>query len=78
MLHLPLAVPAVAGRLDTRNAHQVLALIDRAVSGCIQREFAAMVTAPVQKSVINDAGVPFSGHTQYIAARCGTALPSVE
>ncbi len=70
---MPLAVPAVAGRLDTRNAHQVLALIDRAVSGCQQREFAAMVTAPVQKSIINDAGVPFSGHTEYIAAKCGVA-----
>jgi 4-hydroxythreonine-4-phosphate dehydrogenase len=75
VLHLPLMVPAVAGQLDARNAHQVLALIDRAVSGCMQREFAAMVTAPVQKSVINDAGVPFSGHTEYIAARCGAALP---
>jgi 4-hydroxythreonine-4-phosphate dehydrogenase len=73
VLHIPLAVPAVAGRLDTRNAHQVLAQIDRAVSGCLQREFAAMVTAPVQKSVINDAGVPFSGHTEYIAAKCGAA-----
>ena len=75
VLHLPLAVPAVAGQLDTQNAHQVLALIDRAVTGCREREFAAMVTAPVQKSVINDAGVPFSGHTEYIAARCGTVLP---
>jgi len=75
VLHLPLAVPAVAGRLDARNARHVLALIDRAVDGCRAGEFAAMVTAPVQKSVINDAGIPFSGHTEYIAARTGAPLP---
>jgi 4-hydroxythreonine-4-phosphate dehydrogenase len=75
VLHLPLAVPAVAGRTDARNARHVLSLIDRAVDGCRAGEFAAMVTAPVQKSVINEAGIPFSGHTEYIAARTGTALP---
>ena len=75
VLHLPLAVPAVAGRLDPRNARQVLQLIDRAVLGCREREFCALVTAPVQKSVINDAGVAFSGHTEYLAALCATPLP---
>jgi 4-hydroxythreonine-4-phosphate dehydrogenase len=75
VLHLPLSVPAVTGRLDTRNARHVLALIDRAVDGCRAGEFAAMVTAPVQKSAINDAGIPFSGHTEYIAARTGAPLP---
>jgi 4-hydroxythreonine-4-phosphate dehydrogenase len=75
VLHLPLSVPAVAGRLDARNARHVLALIDRAVDGCRTGEFAAMVTAPVQKSIINDAGIPFSGHTEYIAARTGAPLP---
>ncbi|MGH8205539.1 MAG: 4-hydroxythreonine-4-phosphate dehydrogenase PdxA [Steroidobacteraceae bacterium] len=75
VLHEPLAVPCVAGRLDTRNAPQVLRLIDRAVDGCLAGEFAAVVTAPVQKSLINDAGVAFTGHTEYIAARTGAALP---
>jgi 4-hydroxythreonine-4-phosphate dehydrogenase len=75
VLHLPLAVPAIAGRLELRNAPQVLQLIERAVQGCREREFAALVTAPVQKSVINDAGIPFSGHTEYLAALCGSALP---
>jgi 4-hydroxythreonine-4-phosphate dehydrogenase len=75
VLHLPLAVPAVSGQLDVRNARQVLQLVDRAVDGCRSGEFAAMVTAPVQKSVISDAGVPFMGHTEYIAARCQVALP---
>jgi len=75
VLHLPLAVPAIAGRLELRNARQVLQLIERAVQGCREREFSALVTAPVQKSVINDAGIPFSGHTEYLAALCGSALP---
>lgn len=75
ILHLPLAVPAIAGRLDPRNAHWVLQLLDRAMDGCFSREFDAIVTAPVQKSVINDAGVAFTGHTEYLAQRCGVARP---
>ena len=59
--------PAWPGRLDPANARHVLALLDRAIDGCVSGEFAAMVTAPVQKSVINDAGVPFTGHTEYLA-----------
>jgi 4-hydroxythreonine-4-phosphate dehydrogenase len=70
VLHLPLAGHAVSGRLDRRNARATVQLIDRAVDGCRSGEFAAMVTAPVQKSVINDAGIAFTGHTEYIAARC--------
>jgi 4-hydroxythreonine-4-phosphate dehydrogenase len=73
--HEPLAAACVAGRLDPRNAGQVLRLIDRAVDGCLAGEFAAIVTAPVQKSLINDAGVAFTGHTEYIAARTHAALP---
>lgn len=75
VLHEPLAAPAVAGRLDPRNAAQVLRLLDRACDGCHSGEFAAMCTAPVNKAVINDAGVPFSGHTEYLAERCGAPLP---
>ena len=73
--HLPLAAPCTAGRLDVRNAPYVLALLDRAASGCLRGEFAGMVTAPVQKSVINDAGIAFTGHTEYLAAACGGAHP---
>lgn len=73
--HSPLAATPQAGKLDPRNAPQVLTLIDRALEGCLAGEFAAMVTAPVHKGVINDAGVPFSGHTEYIAARCGIRVP---
>ncbi len=62
--HVPVAAPVVAGKLDTRNARHVLAMLDRALAGCRSGEFAAMVTAPVQKSVINDAGIAFTGHTE--------------
>jgi 4-hydroxythreonine-4-phosphate dehydrogenase len=69
--HVPLARPAVPGRLDAANARYVLAVLDRAVRGCLQGEFDAMVTAPVQKSVINDAGIAFTGHTEYLAEHSG-------
>ncbi len=59
--------PVHAGVLDVGNARYVLRMLDRAIEGCLSGEFAAMVTAPVQKSVINDAGVPFTGHTEYLA-----------
>lgn len=72
VLHLPLSVPARCGQPDVANAPYVLALLDRAVDGCLSGEFAAMVTAPVHKGVINDAGIGFSGHTEYLAQRTGT------
>jgi 4-hydroxythreonine-4-phosphate dehydrogenase len=72
VLHLPLAAPVVAGRLDPANSAYVLALLRRAVDGCTGGSFAAMVTAPVHKGVINDAGVPFTGHTEYLAALTST------
>jgi 4-hydroxythreonine-4-phosphate dehydrogenase len=75
VLHLPLAAPVAAGRLDPANSRYVLALLDRAVAGCTEGSFAAMVTAPVHKGVINDAGVPFTGHTEYLAKL--TATPRV-
>jgi 4-hydroxythreonine-4-phosphate dehydrogenase len=71
VLHTPLAGPAEPGRLDPGNAAAVLATLDTAVDGCRDGRFAAMVTGPVQKSVIADAGFAFSGHTEYLAARCG-------
>lgn len=70
--HLPLRAPSIAGQLNTGNARYVLDLIDRAIAGCLNGEFAAMVTAPIHKGVINDAGVAFSGHTEYLAEKTGT------
>jgi len=67
VLHLPLHAPVVAGRPDPANARYVLDLLDRARDGCPTGEFSAMVTAPLHKGVINDAGIPFSGHTEYLA-----------
>jgi 4-hydroxythreonine-4-phosphate dehydrogenase len=75
VVHLPLAAPCVPGQLDVRNAPAVLRWIDRAVDGCIAGEFGALVTAPVQKSLIHQACAPFSGHTEYIAERTHAPLP---
>jgi len=72
ILHVPLAAPAVAGQLNPANAGYVLQLIDTALHGCRSGEFAAMVTAPVHKGAINDAGIAFSGHTEYLAAQTNT------
>ena len=70
--HVALAVPVQAGKLDAANGPYVLALLDRAIDGAVARTFDAIVTAPLQKSTINDAGVPFTGHTEYLAERTHT------
>ena len=66
-----LRAPVQAGRLDPANAAYVLETLDRAIQGCSEQLFQAMVTGPLHKGVINDAGIPFSGHTEYLAARTG-------
>jgi 4-hydroxythreonine-4-phosphate dehydrogenase len=70
--HVPAAAAVIPGQLDARNAAHVLALLDAAVDGCRDGRFDAMVTAPVHKGVINDAGIAFTGHTEYLAERTGT------
>jgi 4-hydroxythreonine-4-phosphate dehydrogenase len=70
--HLPLKKSVLAGRLDPANAGYVLDLLDAALAGCMSGKYAAMVTAPVAKNVINDAGIPFTGHTEYLAEKTGT------
>jgi len=69
--HVPMAHPARPGHLDPANGPYVLATLDRAIDGCLSGEFDAMVTAPVHKGVINDAGIAFTGHTEYLALRTG-------
>ena len=69
---IPLASNVVPGVLNPANAQYVLNLLDRASDACIQGDFDAMVTAPIQKSLINGAGIPFTGHTEYLAQRCNT------
>lgn len=71
ILHVPLATGCTAGRLDAGNSAQVIALLERAADGCAGGEFAAMVTAPVHKGVILDAGFAFTGHTEFLAAHFG-------
>ena len=73
--HQPLAVTSVPGRLNTANVPYVLSLLDRAIDGTLAGEFDALVTAPVHKGVINDAGVHFRGHTEYLAQRTHAARP---
>ena len=69
--HVPLAAPAVAGKLDPANSAAVLRSIDVAADGCRDGTFCAMATAPVHKGAINDAGFAFTGHTEYLAERTG-------
>jgi len=73
IIHVPLRIASVAGKLDPANAPYVIDLLDRALAGCLRGEFSGMVTAPVHKGVINDAGIPFTGHTEYLADKTGTA-----
>nr|MBF0682309.1 4-hydroxythreonine-4-phosphate dehydrogenase PdxA [Pseudomonas sp.] len=63
----PLLAPAVSGQLDPRNSAYVLETLTRAGQGCLAGDFAGMITAPVHKGVINEAGIPFSGHTEFLA-----------
>ncbi|EIJ42751.1 4-hydroxythreonine-4-phosphate dehydrogenase [Beggiatoa alba B18LD] len=70
---LSLAVPCQTGVLDPRNAHYVLTMLQQACQGCMENQFDALVTAPVHKGVINKAGIPFSGHTEFFAEQTGTA-----
>lgn len=67
VLPTPAATAVTAGKLDASNSPYVLSMLDRARDGCIAGEFDAMVTAPIHKGIINDAGIPFTGHTEYLA-----------
>ena len=72
VLHKPVTVQLAPGHPDPTNAQSVLTMLERACDGCTAGEFAAMVTAPVQKSAIEDAGIAFSGHTEFLAERTHT------
>ncbi len=70
--HVPLAAPVAAGKPDPANSDYVLRTLEIAADGCRDGVFDAMVTGPVQKSVVNDAGIAFTGHTEFLAERTGT------
>ncbi|MDD2914109.1 MAG: 4-hydroxythreonine-4-phosphate dehydrogenase PdxA [Gallionella sp.] len=72
VIHVPLVAPCRAGELNKANSEYVLATLRRAVQGCQAGEFFGMVTAPVHKGIINDAGIPFTGHTEFLAELTGT------
>lgn len=72
VIDCPVTDPVVPGTLNARNGRAVLQALDVAIEGALHKKFAAIVTAPLQKSTINDAGVPFTGHTEYLAERTGT------
>lgn len=69
--HLPLATVEQPGKPDPANARYVLATLAEAADGCVAGRYDAVVTAPLQKSSINDAGIAFSGHTEFFAERAG-------
>ena len=75
VIHVPLATAVTAGKLDRANAAYVLRTLEVAADGCLAGRFSAMVTAPAHKGNINDAGIPFTGHTEFLAAR--TRAPHV-
>jgi 4-hydroxythreonine-4-phosphate dehydrogenase len=74
VMHHPLAVPALPGKLASANSRYVLDTLTSAARGCLDGSFAAVVTAPVHKGVINDAGIHFTGHTEFFAELTGTKL----
>lgn len=69
---IPLRQPVIAGQLNRQNAEYVLQLLQQAAQACLQGEFDALVTAPVHKGIINQAGIAFSGHTEFFAAQTQT------
>lgn len=73
VVHEPLGALAQPGVLDVRNAPYVLRLLDRALAGWREGTYSGLATAPINKTVINDAGIAFTGHTEYLAAATGTA-----
>lgn len=72
VIHVPLAKASTAGKPTLDNAAYVLHTLEAAIDGCRRGEFQAMVTAPVHKGIINDAGIPFTGHTEFLAERTQT------
>ena len=75
-IHLAAPAEVIPGKLEVRNAAYVVATLARAADGCLAGEFDAVVTAPVHKGIINDAGIAFTGHTEFFAARakCDVAM----
>jgi 4-hydroxythreonine-4-phosphate dehydrogenase len=69
---IPLHAPVTPGQPDVANGQYVTDTLARACDGCLSGEFAAVVTGPVHKGIINDAGIPFTGHTEFLEQRAGS------
>jgi 4-hydroxythreonine-4-phosphate dehydrogenase len=72
VLHVPLKSAAQPGRIDPANSAYVIRTLELAADACMRGDFGAMTTGPVHKAAINDAGIPFTGHTEFLAERTGT------
>lgn len=70
IIHIASNSQTVAGQLDRKNSAHVLACLDAAIDGCLNYHFDAMVTCPVHKGIINESGISFTGHTEYLAKKC--------
>jgi 4-hydroxythreonine-4-phosphate dehydrogenase len=75
VLPIKLKSRSTPGQLSPDNAHYVLEMLDTACNTCLSNNYDAVITAPIQKSIINDAGIKFSGHTEYFAEQCNNAYP---
>jgi 4-hydroxythreonine-4-phosphate dehydrogenase len=75
VIDMPFPAPVVSGQPNSANAQTLLDGLERAVRGCLDGEFSGLVTAPLAKSVIADAGIPFTGHTEFLAELTDTPLP---
>ncbi|MDX1796200.1 MAG: 4-hydroxythreonine-4-phosphate dehydrogenase PdxA [Hydrogenovibrio sp.] len=72
LIDLPLAKPSIPGQLEVANADYVLTMLHTAIDGCMSEQFDGMVTGPIHKGIINEAGLKFTGHTELLAEASGT------
>ena len=75
VLHLPCQAPVIAGQLQAANAQYVITMLELATTYCLNYDFSGLVTAPVNKGILNHAGFVFSGHTEFFAIKCGSDIP---
>lgn len=68
---LPVQAPVIPGELNVQNAGYVITMLRMAIQSCLAGQFSALITAPVHKAIINKAGIPFTGHTEFLAEACG-------
>ncbi len=75
VIPIPAPAPCEAGVLNPANAGYVLECLRRACQACMAQEYDALITGPIHKGVINDAGIPFTGHTEFLATQTNAAQP---